>query len=469
MVAPSEMSPSSTDSSLTLSCRVCAVDISTAKTLPFACPNRDGEGDHALSLPAPNSQGEGSADTDDNPFIRFRSRLCLSRFANSRGMRDGGLVTLLRGLDSKIAAVDGRHFEVRPMLEAPTLAKAAGLRRGRVLVKNEAVGVADSHKARHLFGILAAIEVDEATLPTGERRRLAIASCGNAALAAAVLASATDRELEVFIPPTAPDTVVKRLRELDASIHICPRKGSELGDTTYRRFREAVADGAIPFCCQGPDNVWNLDGGSTLGCEIANELDTTDREVDSIFVQVGGGALAASCFSGFEITSPASRAPRLHAVQSAGAAPLARAWEKMIDLLFARIGTPPPPTNRERADLIHEAADRALIERTLVDAAGRRGEFMRPWETEPRSIAAGILDDETHDWVAVIRAMLLTGGWPLVVDEDELARAHELGSEVVESVCPTGTAGLAGLLALNGSEPTAPDETSIVLFTGARR
>ncbi len=51
---------------------------------------------------------------------------------------------------------------------------------------------------------------------------------------------------------------------------------------------------------------------------------------------------------------------------------------------------------------------------------------MWPWETEPVSLAHGILDDETYDWLAVVRAMLLTGGRSVVVDEDTIEAANQL-------------------------------------------
>ena len=58
-----------------------------------------------------------------------------------------------------------------------------------------------------------------------------------------------------------------------------------------------------------------------------------------------------------------------------------------------------------------------------------RAEFMWPWESEPHSIAHGILDDETYDWLAVVEGMLETGGTPLVVDEATLGRRNALALE----------------------------------------
>jgi threonine synthase len=95
---------------------------------------------------------------------------------------------------------------------------------------------------------------------------------------------------------------------------------------------------------------------------------------------------------------------------------------------------------------------------------------MRPWETEPRSVASGILDDETYDWLAVVEGMLATGGTPVVVDEDTLARANELAHEATGTdVDHTGSAGLAGLLALRAAHAVGEEERVGVLFTGVAR
>ena len=59
-------------------------------------------------------------------------------------------------------------------------------------VKDETGNVSGSHKGRHLMGVLIQLAVIErlGLARPGRRRDLAIASCGNAALAAAVVAGA---------------------------------------------------------------------------------------------------------------------------------------------------------------------------------------------------------------------------------------------------------------------------------------
>jgi threonine synthase len=95
---------------------------------------------------------------------------------------------------------------------------------------------------------------------------------------------------------------------------------------------------------------------------------------------------------------------------------------------------------------------------------------MWPWEEEPRSIAHGILDDETYDWLAVVEGMIATGGHPVVVDEETLAGANTLAREATGiDVDHTGSAGLAGLLAQRATGEIADDERIALLFTGVVR
>ena len=95
---------------------------------------------------------------------------------------------------------------------------------------------------------------------------------------------------------------------------------------------------------------------------------------------------------------------------------------------------------------------------------------MWPWETPPRSVATGILDDETYDWLAVVEGMLLSGGYPIVVSEDTLNSANALALETTGvSADHTGTAGLAGLIQAIAGERDIREETVAVILTGVKR
>ena len=106
------------------------------------------------------------------------------------------------------------------------------------------------------------------------------------------------------------------------------------------------------------------------------------------------------------------------------------------------------------------------VAEALRHAATHRSTYMWAWEDEPHSVATGILDDETYDWLALVEAMLTTGGWPVVVDEATLLEANAMSGSGADE---TGTAGLAGLIQLRRHGVVADDERAVVLFSGLRR
>jgi hypothetical protein len=95
---------------------------------------------------------------------------------------------------------------------------------------------------------------------------------------------------------------------------------------------------------------------------------------------------------------------------------------------------------------------------------------MWPWEKVPRSVADGILDDETYDWLAVVGGMLRSGGRPVVVGEPALRDANGLAATHTGiDVNHTGSAGLAGAIELLRRGEIGPDDHVAVIFTGIRR
>ena len=393
--------------------------------------------EHRLAADAVLDHGD-----DANPFVRYRECLYAWHAARMRGISDVAFVDLVRRVDDQIAAVDGRGFRVTPFSRAALLGERLGL---EVWVKDETGSVAGSHKARHLMGILLYLAVVE----SADKPPLAIASCGNAALAAAVLARAVARDLHVFVPPGAEPAVLERLHALDANVVSCPRAPGERGDPCVHRFHDALRAGALPFCCQGNENGLAIDGGETLVYEM---LGAGAPPFDDLVVQVGGGALASACMQAFARAVAAGLlpcAPRVHTVQSRGASPLRRASALVEE--------------RRRSTGVS-------AEDALRYAAAHRSAFMWPWEEVPHSIAEGILDDETYDWVAVLRGMNATGGASVVADEQTLSEANRVARETTGiAVSHTGSAGLAGLLHLKREGVIAPGARVGVLFTGVQR
>jgi threonine synthase len=369
--------------------------------------------------------------------------------------------------------VDGHGFSVTPFAPEDALGERLGMPAGSLWVKDETGNVSGSHKARHLFGLALALEVAERTGRTSRtethRRGLAIASCGNAALAAAVVARAARRHLRVFIPTDAAPAVVARLHGLSAEVVVCRREAGVAGDPCMHAFHEAVSKGALPFCCQGSENGLCIEGGMTLAWEMVESLERRRVRLDRLFVQVGGGALASACVQGLrqavELRALAAM-PRIHSVQTQGAWPLRRAWEQ----LRTRISTRAATRDDDVAECMAAPVRARAREEAFEYASAHRGEFMWPWETTPHSLAHGILDDETYDWLAVTRGLVESGGWPVTVGEGRVSEAYELAREATTiPVDPTGTAGLAGLIELRAQSLLPDGEKCAVLFTGVER
>ncbi|MGO9560617.1 MAG: pyridoxal-phosphate dependent enzyme [Acidimicrobiales bacterium] len=437
-------------------CRGCGWVVPDSEPYPFACPAAGDAGDHVLHrvLDFDTVSFPDAAGTEAQPFVRYRGLLHARHLAVAGGLGDDAFVRIVRDLDGEVARIEGRGIIETPFALQLALGEAVGLG-GPLFVKDETGNVAGSHKARHLFGVLVHLEVvEQIGLASRGDRPLAIASCGNAALAAAVVAAAGCRELHVFVPTDADAAVVDRLSDLGARVTVCPREPGVTGDPSYMALEAAIAGGAIPFTCQGNQNGMAIEGGETLGYEMIASLARLDETLDHVVVQVGGGALAsavAAAFSEARALGVIDRIPRFHTVQTEGAWPLKRAFDRVSALAEEHPGP----------DRFHWA---------LHEAARRRADFMWPWETTPHSIAHGILDDETYDWLAVVEAMLLTRGRPVVVSDDELEKANALALETTGiQVDPTGSAGLAGLIHLRREGVIGPGESAAVLFTGAIR
>ncbi len=377
-------------------CAVCGTTVDIAVPFAWRCPKATADDPyHVLHILEGGDQPEPI--DDPNPFVRYGPRLAWWAFARANGLT----VAACEALTHEVAG----DFAVTPFERSSVLSDELQL---DVWVKDETGNVAGSHKARHLVGILLHLRAAESLGLLTERPPLAIASCGNAALAAATLAARADWPLDVYVPTWMDDGFGDLLDELGARIHRCVRRDDDpSGDPAMLRFREARSAGAIPFTVQGPENGLCLDTGRTIGWEITDQAADAGIRLDRVTVQVGGGALAACVGAGL------GGGVRLDTVQAEGCAPLADAWERVI------------------------ALDRP--ERYWA-------KVMRPWP-DPHSAADGILDDETYDWIADIQAMVESGGEPFVAPESDIVRAHELAIAAGYPVSHTGSAGLAGVLA----------------------
>jgi threonine synthase len=400
-------------------CAACGHLVDIATPWAWRCPNSSPtDRHHVLRLMGVHRRPS----LGSHPLLDGGANLAWFSFASAHGMTGTACEALAADVDAAVRSVDGVGFHVTPFGRADELSDAMGFSQaGGVYVKDETGNVAGSQKARHLVSILLHLRVAEmlGIAPVSGRPDLAIASCGNAAIAAATLAAAVEWPLRVFVPPSANPAVLTALESLGATVVLCPRSEEDLpGDPCILRFREAVESGAIPFSVQGPENALCLDVGRSMAWEIAAQ--SAAAPLDRIFVQVGGGALATCVGDGFR----GGPTPRLTVVQTESCAPFDRAWRKAQEL-------------------------------GLDDIGFEWDSCMRPWQSTepagPHSLASGILDDETYDWIGIIEGLARSHGNSAVVSEAHVAEANDLAlAHTSVPVDPTGSAGLAGLVARRG-------------------
>ncbi len=459
-------------------CHGCGLTLPATRLVPRCPAARDDDDiDHVLRPQLGALPDVATIDAGElNPFIAYRELLLVTRL---QADDDAARLETLRRLDRAIEQASGRGFRRTPLGRQPALARALALD-VELWIKDETAGVGGSHKARHLMGLLLHQYMSRGTSASSpaSRPRLAIASCGNAALAAATLAHAVRWPLSVFVPPDAAPDILAHLRRLGADIQLCPRERDLPGDPCVRAFAEAVDQGALPFTVQGPFNGLCTDGGQTLAYELVDQLahEPGAPALDLLFVQVGGGALACSVYDGLRHALAAGlgnlrRLPRICVVQPERAHPLVRAYEQFAVDVGDRVGpaAQAPRDPRARADWLRSDAIRPITRALLGEISRARGRYMRAWRPAPTSLARGILDDETYDWYGVLTGMLETGGFPLLARESTLTRARDAGREHVETTIPvsyTGAAGLAGLLTAHERGLLRAGERAGVLFTG---
>lgn len=467
------------DVSVVLRCRGCSTSIDPLDPLTggpnagFRCPNaaRAPKIDHVMQW-EPTSAGVNSwpNDASINPFVRYRTLHHSYWLARARGITDQAYIDRVGRIDRAIAAVDGTGFVITPFERSDVASTTLGV---EVWAKHETGNVAGSHKARHLMGLAIHLDIEKVSITT----RLAIASCGNAALAASTIAKAVRRPIDVFVPSTAKPSVLHRLNELGARVTATERTSSSpAGDPCVHAFHDALAGGGLPFCCQGNENGLTIDGGTTLGHELADQLSVNGLRPTKLLIHTGGGAFGTSVTRGLGhavLLGQMAGLPAVFCVQPDACPPLRRAWAAVANRALNALG------DDLRADDIANVSSDAQVAARLVlpdaqealtaalqYAVLNRASHMWAWDEPGPTVAGGIVDDETYDWFSLVGVMLCTGGFPIVVDDRLLIEANQLSESDADE---TGTAGLAGALALKEANSLSDTDCIVTVFSGIRR
>lgn len=302
---------------------------------------------------------------------------------------------------------------VTPLISLENSNSIFGGKSGTVLVKDESRLPTGSFKARGLgMAVSMAKELGVS--------HLAIPTNGNAGSALAAYASRAGIQCTVLCPDNTPKINVRETRIQGASTHLVNGLIGECG--------KIIADGIGEmdwFAVSTLKEPYRIEGKKTMGLELAEQMGWSLPDV--IFYPTGGGTGIIGMWKCFqeliELGWIDCKMPRMVSVQSAGCAPIVRAWN-----------------------------------------AGE--EFAEYWEGA-ETISSGIRVPSAIGDFLILDAVRSSGGFAIsVTDEETIQMQDEIGRREGLLLCPEGAATVAayrnslesGLVSIN---------ESVVLFNTA--
>ena len=312
-----------------------------------------------------------------------------------------------------------RYAEVLPEAEPVSLGEGfTPMLRSRefpnVYIKDEGLNPTGSFKAR---GLSAAVTMAKSY----GLKKLAAPSAGNAGSALAAYAAAAGLQAYIFIPKDVPlanrvecETYGANATLVDGLISDCARMVAE------RKEKEGWFDVSTlkePF---------RLEGKKTMGYEVAEQLGW--RMPQGIIYPTGGGVGLIGMWKAFQEMQDlgwiGAERPQMIAVQAAGCAPIAKAW----------------------------------------DDAKPTAEF---WPNAA-TLAAGLRVPKAYGDYLILDILKKSGGVALAVTDDQIMDAvREWGRVEGVFAAPEGAAALAAYRKLRASTFFGPDDTVVLFNTGS--
>lgn len=203
-----------------------------------------------------------------------------------------------------------------PMIEAPALAVATGVR--RLWIKDESQNPTVSFKAR---GMSAAVTRAKAQGYPG----LVVPTAGNAGAALAAYGAAAGMPVRVFAPRTTPRPILDTIEALGATL---VRIDGHIGDAGKLAIAYAAESGY--FNVSTLREPYRVEGMKTMGFEMAEQLGW--RLPDALVYPTGGGEGTIGIWKAInELMAggwlpDGAKQPRYVVAQAAGCAPIARAF-----------------------------------------------------------------------------------------------------------------------------------------------
>ncbi|MEN2739589.1 threonine/serine dehydratase [Microbacterium sp. X-17] len=211
-----------------------------------------------------------------------------------------------------LADVEAAQFRTKTYVRRTPMLEGDPQPKGRIWLKAEFLQRCGVFKTRGAFNRqLAARERGELDPKLG----VVAASGGNAGLANAFVAAQLGVPATVFVPATAPEIKVDRLRQYGATVRLI---GSEYAEA-FTAAQDFVANTGALFC-HAYDQPEIAAGAGVIGLEILEDL----PGVDTIVLAVGGGGLYAgiatvAASAGVRVVAvEPTNIPTLHAALQAG-------------------------------------------------------------------------------------------------------------------------------------------------------
>ncbi|KXK19870.1 MAG: putative threonine synthase [Chloroflexi bacterium OLB15] len=298
-----------------------------------------------------------------------------------------------------------------PMLPVSRLGKALGL--SQLYAKDEGINPTGSFKARGL--VMAVSRAAELGV-----KALAIPSAGNAGSAAAAYGARAGLPVYVYLPQDVPPAFLAEIKALGAEITLV----DGLITDCAKLVRQGADEGRW-FDLSTLKEPYRVEGKKTMGYEIAEQMGW--QLPDVIVYPTGGGTGIVGIWKAFAEMEAlgwiGSKRPRMISVQSAGCAPIVRAYEQGVEL----------------AEMWQNAA--TIADGLRVPAAV--GDFL------------------------ILRAVRESGGTALAVSDDEIRAAQiEIGRSEGIFVAPEAAATAAALPHLLAAGKIQADERIVLLITG---
>jgi threonine synthase len=230
-----------------------------------------------------------------------------------------------RELLSGRAATMWRYAEVLPDAEPVSLGEGftpllPSRHDENVFIKDEGLNPTGSFKAR---GLCAAVTMAKAY----GLRKLATPSAGNAASALAAYCAAAGIEAFIFMPKDVPQANLIECQSYGAHVTLVDGLISDCAKIVAER-----KDAEGWFDISTLKEPFRVEGKKTMGYEVAEQLDW--KLPDAIIYPTGGGVGLIGMWKAFDEMEqlgwlPAgTKRPKMIAVQSAGCAPIPKAWDE---------------------------------------------------------------------------------------------------------------------------------------------